>query len=122
MDQTRVNISPLILVFPNAFDRSLGRTAVSYGVAAGSVGCYAMTDYQMEEIYALVDEAFKGGQNRIQLAAFPFKTTQNLTSLRTIKRAILGNAQIRRRRRRCNGTTAVSCGLRSAVCLQSDGY
>lgn len=44
-----------------------------------SVGCYAMTDYQMEEIYGLVDEAFKGGQDKIQLAAFPFRmTTQNL--------------------------------------------
>ena len=31
-------------------------------------------------IYGLVDEAFKGGQDRIQLAAFPFQmTTQNLT-------------------------------------------
>jgi murein L,D-transpeptidase YafK len=38
-----------------------------------------MTDYQMEEIYGLVDEAFKGGQDKIQLAAFPFRmTTQNL--------------------------------------------
>ena len=44
-----------------------------------SVGCYAMTDYEMEEIYGLVDEAFKGGQDKIQLAAFPFRmTTQNL--------------------------------------------
>jgi murein L,D-transpeptidase YafK len=34
----------------------------------------------MEEIYGLVDEAFKGGQDRIQLAAFPFRlTTQNLS-------------------------------------------
>jgi murein L,D-transpeptidase YafK len=38
-----------------------------------------MTDYQMEEIYGLVEEAFKGGQEKIQLAAFPFRmTTQNL--------------------------------------------
>jgi murein L,D-transpeptidase YafK len=34
----------------------------------------------MEEIYGLVEEAFKGGQAKIQLAAFPFRmTTQNLT-------------------------------------------
>ena len=44
-----------------------------------SVGCYAMTDYEMEEIYGLVDEAFKGGQDKIQLEAFPFgMTAQNL--------------------------------------------
>jgi murein L,D-transpeptidase YafK len=30
-----------------------------------SVGCYAMTDYGLEEIYGLVDEAFKGGHWRI---------------------------------------------------------
>jgi murein L,D-transpeptidase YafK len=67
--------------FPNTFDRSLGRTGSFLMVHGGckSVGCYAMTDYQMEEIYGLVDEAFKGGQDKIQLAAFPFRmTTQNL--------------------------------------------
>jgi murein L,D-transpeptidase YafK len=38
-----------------------------------------MTDYAMEEIYGLVDEAFKGGQEKVQLQAFPFRmTTQNL--------------------------------------------
>ena len=44
-----------------------------------SVGCYAMTDYQMEEIYGLVEEAFRGGQDRVQLQAFPFQmTAENL--------------------------------------------
>ncbi len=67
--------------FPNAFDRSLKRTGNYLMVHGGceSVGCYAMTDYEMEEIYGLVDEAFKGGQDKIQLEAFPFRmTTQNL--------------------------------------------
>ena len=40
-----------------------------------SVGCYAMTDYGMEEIYGLVDEAFQSGQAKIQLQAFPFSMT-----------------------------------------------
>ena len=69
--------------FPNAFDRSLGRTGSFLMVHGGcrSVGCYAMTDYAMEEIYGLVDEAFKGGQEKIQLQAFPFRmTTQNFAS------------------------------------------
>jgi murein L,D-transpeptidase YafK len=67
--------------FPNAFDRSLGRTGSFLMVHGGckSVGCYAMTDYAMNEIYGLVDEAFRGGQDKVQLEAFPFRmTTQNL--------------------------------------------
>ncbi len=67
--------------FPNAFDRSLGRTGSFLMVHGGcrSVGCYAMTDTAMEEIYGLVDEAFKGGQEKVQLQAFPFRmTAQNL--------------------------------------------
>ena len=68
--------------YPNAFDRSLGRTGSFLMVHGGckSVGCYAMTDYQIEEIYGLVEEAFKGGQGEVQLAAFPFRmTTQSLS-------------------------------------------
>ena len=67
--------------FPNAFDRSLGRTGSFLMVHGGckSVGCYAMTDYGMEEIYGLVAEAFQGGQAKIQLQAFPFgMTAENL--------------------------------------------
>lgn len=67
--------------FPNSFDRSLGRTGSFLMVHGGckSVGCYAMTDYEMEEVYGLVDEAFKGGQAEIQLEAFPFRMTmQNM--------------------------------------------
>jgi murein L,D-transpeptidase YafK len=67
--------------FPNAFDRSLGRTGSFLMVHGGcrSVGCYAMTDYGIEEIYGLVYEAFQGGQAKIQLQAFPFRmTTTNL--------------------------------------------
>jgi murein L,D-transpeptidase YafK len=67
--------------FPNSFDRSLGRTGSFLMVHGGckSVGCYAMTDYEMEEVYGLVDEAFAGGQAEIQLEAFPFRMTmQNM--------------------------------------------
>ena len=67
--------------FPNSFDRSLARTGSFLMVHGGceSVGCYAMTDYEMEEVYGLVDEAFTGGQAEIQLEAFPFRMTmQNM--------------------------------------------
>lgn len=61
--------------YPNAYDRSLGRTGDSLMVHGGcrSVGCYAMTDQQIEEIYGLAYEAFAGGQQQIQLQAFPFR-------------------------------------------------
>jgi len=63
--------------FPNAFDRSLGRTGAFLMVHGGcsSAGCYAMTDQGIEEIYGLVDEAFKAGQDKVQLQAFPFRMT-----------------------------------------------
>ena len=41
----------------------------------GSAGCYAMTDALMEEIYALVREAFIGGQDVVHVHAFPFRMT-----------------------------------------------
>ena len=63
--------------YPNAYDRSLGRTGDSVMVHGGcrSVGCYAMTNGEIEEIYGLAREAFAGGQTRIQLQALPFRST-----------------------------------------------
>lgn len=40
--------------------------------ACSSSGCYSMTDAQILEIYAFARDAFKGGQQTIQLQAFPF--------------------------------------------------
>src|SRR6516164_11844500 len=69
--------------FPNAFDRSLGRTGSFIMVHGGcrSIGCYAMTDEQMDEIYSLLAEAFRGGQDKMQLQAFPFRMTQDNLAL-----------------------------------------
>jgi murein L,D-transpeptidase YafK len=69
--------------FPNAFDRSLGRTGSVVMVHGGchSIGCYAMTNQNIDEIYALIGEAFGGGQEKVQLEAFPFRmTAENLAS------------------------------------------
>ncbi|GGZ86286.1 hypothetical protein GCM10007161_17600 [Ignatzschineria indica] len=63
------------LGFPNSFDRALGRTG-SYLMVHGkcdSVGCYAMTDPQIEEIYGLVELALKNGQPYVEVQAYPFK-------------------------------------------------
>lgn len=66
------------LGYPNAYDRSLGRTGdfVMVHGKCKSAGCYAMTDALMEEIYALVREAIKGGQDQVQVHAFPFRPTE----------------------------------------------
>lgn len=63
------------LGYPNAFDRSYRRTG-SYLMVHGkcdSVGCYAMTDPQIEEIYGLVEMALKNGQPYVEVQAYPFK-------------------------------------------------
>jgi murein L,D-transpeptidase YafK len=65
------------LGFPNAFDRSLDRTGQFLMVHGdcSSAGCYAMTDEQMGEIYALGRESFFGGQKSFQVQAYPFRMT-----------------------------------------------
>jgi murein L,D-transpeptidase YafK len=63
--------------YPNAFDRAWNRTGSELMVHGdcSSRGCYAMTDEQMQEIYALARESFFGGQKEFQLEAFPFRMT-----------------------------------------------
>ncbi len=63
--------------YPNAFDRSLGRTGSELMVHGdcSSRGCYAMTDEQIAEIYALGRESFFGGQKSFQFQAYPFRMT-----------------------------------------------
>lgn len=63
--------------FPNSYDRVHGRSGQNLMVhgACSSQGCYSMTDVQVEEIYALGREAFKGGQREFQIEAFPFRMT-----------------------------------------------
>jgi murein L,D-transpeptidase YafK len=63
--------------FPNAYDRSWGYTGSELMVHGdcSSRGCYAMTDEQIQEIYALARESFFGGQKAFQLQALPFRMT-----------------------------------------------
>jgi murein L,D-transpeptidase YafK len=71
------------LGYPNAFDRAQNYTG-SYLMVHGkcvSIGCYAMTDAYIEEIYTLVQTAFAYGQKTVAVHAFPFEmTTQNLAN------------------------------------------
>jgi len=63
--------------FPNAYDRSLGRSGGDIMVHGDckSAGCFAMTDAVVEEIYILAREALGGGQTEFQLQAYPFRMT-----------------------------------------------
>jgi murein L,D-transpeptidase YafK len=63
--------------FPNAYDRANGRTGAFLMIHGdcSSAGCYAMTDEQVAEIYALARESFFGGQRSFQIQAYPFKMT-----------------------------------------------
>ena len=65
------------LGYPNAYDRAHGRTGAHLMVHGdcSSRGCYAMTDDQIAEIYALARESFFGGQRSFQVQAYPFRMT-----------------------------------------------
>ncbi|MBA2126234.1 hypothetical protein DLM45_08360 [Hyphomicrobium methylovorum] len=63
--------------YPNALDRSLGRTG-NYIMVHGdcrSVGCFAMSDKLIEEIYAFVRDAFAAGESFVPVHVFPFRMT-----------------------------------------------
>jgi murein L,D-transpeptidase YafK len=64
--------------FPNAFDRAFARTGSYIFVHGGctSIGCFAMTNAIMDEIYALSERALREGQDRIDVHAFPFRMTE----------------------------------------------
>jgi murein L,D-transpeptidase YafK len=63
--------------FPNAYDKANDRTGAFLMIHGdcSSRGCYAMTDEQIAEIYALARESFFGGQRSFQIQAFPFRMT-----------------------------------------------
>ncbi|WP_026616343.1 L,D-transpeptidase family protein [Ensifer aridi] len=63
--------------YPNTYDKANGRSGTHLMIhgACSSSGCYSMTDEQIIEIFALARDAFKGGQEYVQLQAFPFRMT-----------------------------------------------
>jgi murein L,D-transpeptidase YafK len=65
------------LGFPNAYDRANDRTGAFLMVHGdcSSRGCYAMTDEQIQEIYAMGRDSFMGGQKSFQVQAYPFRMT-----------------------------------------------
>jgi len=67
--------------FPNSYDQSQGYSG-NYLMIHGeckSIGCYAMTNGYMDEIFTYVNAAFNHGQRNVEISIYPFKMTeQNL--------------------------------------------
>jgi len=64
--------------YPNKLEQLKGYTGdeiMVHGHCA-SIGCYAMTDEGIEEIYTLVYKNFESGRQKIQLDIFPFRMNQ----------------------------------------------
>ncbi len=63
--------------YPNAYDRSHDRTGSLLMIHGSfvSVGCFAMTDCSIEQIYTLVHKAHKNGQKIVRVHSFPFPMT-----------------------------------------------
>ena len=65
------------LNFPNALDQALGRTGSGLLIhgACSSIGCYAMTDAIIDEMFDLIVAGLANGQGRVQVHVFPFHMT-----------------------------------------------
>jgi len=65
------------LGYPNQYDRAHHRTGSALMVHGNcvSMGCYAMTDKKIEEIYLLAHYALQYGQSYFRVHIFPFKMT-----------------------------------------------
>lgn len=64
--------------YPNSYDRAHGRTGSALMVHGNcvSIGCYAITNEKIEEIYTIADAAFRGGQSFFRIHIFPFRMTK----------------------------------------------
>lgn len=68
------------LGFPNEYDRAQNRTGSALMIHGGcdSVGCYAITDELVEEIYLLIEASIAGGAD-VPVHTFPFRmSAQNM--------------------------------------------
>ncbi|MFC3394706.1 peptidoglycan meso-diaminopimelic acid protein amidase [Brenneria rubrifaciens] len=64
--------------FPNEYDKSQGysgRYLMIHGECV-SVGCYAMTNNYIDEIYRFAEQALRNGQTKIDVAIYPFRMTE----------------------------------------------
>jgi len=80
INKTRLNPNSkyhlsLNIGYPNSYDRAYDRTGSALMIHGDclSVGCFAMTDEKIEEIYELVEEALNHGQKIVRVHIFPFR-------------------------------------------------
>ncbi len=74
------------LGFPNVFDKAKGRYGSFIMVHGGcsSIGCYAMTDQVVDELWRFVTAALDAGEGRVPVHVFPFRMTDgNLKARRS---------------------------------------
>lgn len=64
--------------FPNARDRALGLTGSGILIhgKCSSIGCFALTDDIVEDVYDVVESALEAGQPRVGVHVFPFALTR----------------------------------------------
>ena len=71
--------------YPNAYDRAQGASGSAlmvHGICS-SAGCYAMTNRQISEIFALARDALGAGQGAFQMQAYPFRmSAENMARYR----------------------------------------
>lgn len=67
------------LGYPNAYDQAHGYTGSALMVHGRcvSIGCYAMTDEYMNEIYTIIHKALEHGQPFFRVHIFPFRMTED---------------------------------------------
>jgi len=65
------------LGYPNAFDKAHQRTGDFLMVhgGCGSIGCYAVTNPVIDEIWNLINAAYDAGQPRFHVHVFPYRPT-----------------------------------------------
>jgi murein L,D-transpeptidase YafK len=64
--------------YPNEYDKSRGYTGSLIMIHGDckSIGCYAMTNEYIEEIYEVVEKTLNNGNEKINVDVFPFKMTE----------------------------------------------
>ena len=73
------------LGYPNEYDRAYDRSGSALMIhgRCSSDGCFAMTDYYMDEIYTLAHSALAGRQAQFQVHIFPFRLSEENISTRS---------------------------------------
>jgi hypothetical protein len=63
--------------YPNSFDKANKRdgSLIMIHGDCWSVGCFAMSDEQISEVYALARESFLGSRQSFQVQSYPFRMT-----------------------------------------------